>query len=198
MPSLHLWWFCCQLGTAREAGCGSICSSRLCLCFPVVCDLPIEVAELLCLEEGWNSGGQNVPWARKSGLGVVNLVIPLYWDLGNTPCLYSPTKVFLQWSAWAAGMKLVFQWECGRITSPASGGASSLLCPKRAFLARLKKSLPRNPMCKRYAAPSPSAEMSTGSSTTSWSSSGSVGSLQTQTTCSWETTWTEAIIQWRQ
>lgn len=197
MPSLHLWWFCCQLGTAREAGCGSKCSTCLCLCFSVVCDPPVEVSELLCLEEDWNFGGQNVPWARKSGLAVGNLLIPLHWDLGSTPCLCSPTKHFP-----------VVILGCGDETGfPVGMQQSNItclwrsflhLCPKRAFLARLRKSLPRNPMCKRYAAPSPSAGMSTGSSTTSWSSSGSVASLQTQTTCSWETTWTEAITQWRQ
>lgn len=126
MPSLHLWWFCCQLGTAREAGCGFICSNCLCLCFPVVYDSPVEVAELLCLEEDWNFGGQNVPWVRKSGFAVVNLLIPLQWDLGSIPCLCSPTKLFFQWSSWAVGMTPGFLWECSRITSPASGGASSL------------------------------------------------------------------------
>lgn len=63
------------------------------------CELPVEVAKLLCLEEDWNSGRQNVPWARESGLAVVNLLISMHWDLGNTPCLCSPTKLFFQWSA---------------------------------------------------------------------------------------------------
>lgn len=110
MPSLHLWMFCCQLGTAGEAGCGSVCSNCLCLCFPVVSNLPVEVAKLLCLEEDWNSGRQNVPWARESGLAVVYLLISTYWDLGNTPCLCSPAKLLFQWSAGAVGMKLGFQW----------------------------------------------------------------------------------------
>lgn len=81
---------------AGEAGCASVCSSCLCLCFPVVCDLPVEAAKLLCLEEDWNSGRQSVPWARESGLTVVNLLISMHWDLGNTPCLCSPTRLFFQ------------------------------------------------------------------------------------------------------
>lgn len=195
MPSLHLWRFCYQLGTAREAGCGSVCSNCLCLGFPLVCDLPVEVAKLL--EEGWNSGRQNVPWARESGLAVVNLLISMHWDLGNTPCLCSLTKLFPVVSL-SSGDETGFPVGMGQKNITCFWRSFLPFCPECVFLARLKKSSQKNQMCKRYAAPSPSAGMSTGSSMTLWNSSGSVGSLQTQTTCSWETTWTEAITQWRQ
>lgn len=70
-------------------------------------------------------------------------------------------------------------------------------CPKCFLLARLKKFLRKNQMFKRYVAPSPSVGMSTVNSTTLWNSLELVGNLQTQITCSWETTWTEAITRWK-
>lgn len=36
--------------------------------FPVVCDLPLEAVQLLCLAEDWKPGRQEVPWVREAPL----------------------------------------------------------------------------------------------------------------------------------
>ena len=64
-----------------------------------------------------------------------------------------------------------------------------LLRPKSCYLVSL--------MYKRSSARLRCVEMSTVSSMTSWSCFVSEGSHPTQTTCSWETMWTEATILWR-
>lgn len=96
--------------------------------------------------------------------------------------------------------KLNFPCKCSGLTSaPAWDRASyAFALYILFFLARLKKFLRKNQMCKRYAARSPSVGMSMANSTILWNSFESVGSRQTQITCSWETTWTEATTRWKQ